>query len=256
MSSGEPELRIAFDMDGVLADMHTALAVEAERMFGEQGQSTVSALEEAIEQKPPPPPVPRLPGILTLTAQQSEMLWQRVADTDNFWDGLAETEPGIVGRLARVADQRRWEVLFITQRPQTRGVPVQKQTQLWLRRHGFDLPSVYTTRGSRGAIALALNLDVVVDDRCEGCVDVAGEGAPPRYYRRRLGRRVPRPARKGRRPARVRVRSDESSQARPQAEIAEDGGSRGTGRRARPDAFPCKRGAQRVYSADSEKVAP
>jgi hypothetical protein len=175
MSNGETALRIAFDMDGVLADMHAALEIEAERMFGEQGQSTVSALEEAIEQEPPaPPPVP---PVLTLTAQQSEMLWQRVADTDNFWEGLAETEPGIVGRLARLADERRWEVLFITQRPQTRGAPVQKQTQFWLRRHGFDFPSVYTTRGSRGAIALALNLDVVVDDRFEGCVDVVHESS-------------------------------------------------------------------------------
>jgi len=178
VSSGEPALRIAFDMDGVLADMHAALAIEAERMFGEQGQTTVSALEEAIEQEPPaPPPVPPLPGVLTLTAQQSEALWQRVADTDNFWEGLAETEPGIVGRVARLADERRWEVLFITQRPQTRGAPVQKQTQVWLRRHGFDFPSVYTTRGSRGAIALALNLDVVVDDRFEGCLDVVGESS-------------------------------------------------------------------------------
>ena len=178
MNGPEPELRIAFDMDGVLADMHAALAIEAERMFGEQGPSTVSALEEAIERESPaPPPVSRLPGALTLTAQQLEVLWQRVAETDNFWDGLAETEPGIVGRLARVADQRRWEVLFVTQRPQTRGAPVQKQTQFWLRRHGFDLPSVYTTRGSRGAIALALNLDVVVDDRFEGCVDVAAESS-------------------------------------------------------------------------------
>jgi hypothetical protein len=178
VSSAEPELRIAFDMDGVLADMHAALAIEAERMFGEQGQSTVYALEEAIEQEPPaPPPVPRLPGPLTLTARQSERLWQRVAETDNFWDRLAETEPGIVGRLARVANERRWEVLFITQRPQTRGATVQKQTQVWLRRHGFDLPSVYTTRGSRGAIAQALHLDVVVDDRFEGCVDVAGESS-------------------------------------------------------------------------------
>ena len=74
-------------------------------------------------------------------------------------------------------EQASHRVLFVTQRPQTRGAPVQKQTQLWLRRHGFDFPSVYTTRGSRGAIALALNLDVVVDDRFEGCVDVASESS-------------------------------------------------------------------------------
>jgi len=178
VSSSEPALRIAFDMDGVLADMHAALAIEAERMFDEHGQSTASALEEAIEHEPPaPPPIPRLPGPphLTLTQQQSEMLWQRVAGTDNFWEGLAETEPGVVGRLARLADERRWEVLFITQRPPTRGATVQKQTQAWLRRHGYDCPSVYTTRGSRGAIAVALHLDVVVDDRFEGCVDVVDE---------------------------------------------------------------------------------
>jgi hypothetical protein len=178
VSRGEPALRIAFDMDGVLADMHAALAIEADRMFDADEQSTVQALEEVLEHEPPSRPVlPRLPGPphLTLTARQMESLWQRVASTENFWEGLAETETGIVARLARLANERRWEVLFVTQRPSTRGYTVQRQTQAWLRRHGFDYPSVYTTRGSRGAIAAAFHLDVVVDDRFEGCVDVVDE---------------------------------------------------------------------------------
>ena len=165
-------------MDGVLADMHASLAVEAEQMFTAHEESTVHALEEALEQAPPaPPPVPRLPGPphLSLTAQQTDKLWDRVAGTRNFWEGLAETELGIVGRLARLADDRRWEVIFLTQRPPTNGSTVQQQTQAWLRRHGYEMPSVYTTRGSRGAIAAALNLDVVVDDRFDGCVDVVDE---------------------------------------------------------------------------------
>jgi hypothetical protein len=137
-------LRIAFDMDGVLADMHGALSLEAEQLDATSGD-------------------------------QTEMLWRRVAETQDFWAGLPETEPGIVARLAQTADRRRWEVIFLTQRPPTRGSTVQKQTQAWLRRHGYECPSVYTTRGSRGAIAAALNLDVVVDDRFEGCVDVADE---------------------------------------------------------------------------------
>lgn len=177
-AGGAASLRIAFDMDGVLADMHAALAVEAERIFTEHEESTVHALETAIEQEPPAPPrIPRLPGPphLTLTARQTDTLWERVAGTENFWEGLAETEPGIVGRLARLAGAQRWEVIFLTQRPPTRGSTVQQQTQAWLRRHGYEMPSVYTTRGSRGAIAAALNLDMVVDDRLEGCVDVADE---------------------------------------------------------------------------------
>jgi hypothetical protein len=100
-----------------------------------------------------------------------------VAGTENFWEGVPETEPGIVARLARLADERRWEVIFLTQRPPTAGATVQQQTQAWLRRHGYDMPSVYTTRGSRGAIAAALNLDAVVDDRFEGCVDVVDDSA-------------------------------------------------------------------------------
>jgi hypothetical protein len=162
----EPALRIAFDMDGVLADMHAALSLEAERMFSDHEAATVEALEAALEPGTP---------LFALTTLQMELLWQRVAATRDFWDGLGETEHGIVARLARLASERRWEVIFLTQRPPTRGATVQKQTQAWLRRHGYDLPSVYTTRGSRGAIAAALNLDVVVDDRFEGCVEVADE---------------------------------------------------------------------------------
>jgi hypothetical protein len=37
------------------------------------------------------------------------------------------------------------------------------------------LPSVYVVHGSRGRIAAALNLDVIVDDRPENCLDVALE---------------------------------------------------------------------------------
>ena len=47
------------------------------------------------------------------------------------------------------------------------------QTQRWLRSHGFEYPSVYTTQGSRGRIAAALTLDAHVDDRLDHCVDVA-----------------------------------------------------------------------------------
>jgi hypothetical protein len=49
------------------------------------------------------------------------------------------------------------------------------QTQRWLASKGFELPSVFVVQGSRGRIADALALDVVVDDRAENCIDVAAD---------------------------------------------------------------------------------
>ena len=44
-----------------------------------------------------------------------------------------------------------------------------------LERVHFDLPSCFVVHGSRGRIAEALRLDVVVDDRPENCLDVVLE---------------------------------------------------------------------------------
>lgn len=110
-----------------------------------------------------------------LTARQQSRLWQRVRETRNFWESLKEHEPGIVRRLQHLAHQHQWDVLFVTQRPATAGRTAQVQSQRWLRRHGFDLPAVYTTQGSRGRIAAALTLDAHIDDRLENCVDIASD---------------------------------------------------------------------------------
>ena len=63
----------------------------------------------------------------------------------------------------------------MTQRPATRGETVQRQTQRWLVRQGVDLPSVIVTKGSRGRLAAALHLDVLIDDTVQHCVDVLSE---------------------------------------------------------------------------------
>ena len=67
---------------------------------------------------------------------------------------------------------RRWEIIFLTKRPETAGATAQVQSQRWLESKGFPLPSVYVVQGSRGRIASALGVDIVVDDRPENCLDV------------------------------------------------------------------------------------
>jgi hypothetical protein len=169
-------LRLGFDLDGVLADMNAALLREALRLF-----PGLEARPADIRAPAPDPaaseeePGETAPLSLRLTDRQERQLWDAVRQIPNFWETLQETEPGIIARLAATAAARRWEVMFLTSRPRTAGDIVQVQSQRWLSRHGFELPSLYVVSTSRGRIAQALGLDVVVDDRPENCLDVAIE---------------------------------------------------------------------------------
>jgi hypothetical protein len=176
-------LRIAFDLDGVLADMESELVRQSEVLFGESMTRRLQqrAAEAAGAPGDAPPaqdgsdPIPdAAPPIaqLNMTSRQQRKLWRHVESIENFWEGLAELEPGVIGRLAALARDRRWEIIFLTKRPETAGATAQVQTQRWLESKGFVLPSVFVVQRSRGRIASALGLDIVVDDRPENCLDV------------------------------------------------------------------------------------
>jgi hypothetical protein len=175
-------LRIGFDLDGTLADMEGELIRQAEILFGQPMARPADARAATPEINPAfaggaaaEPAADNVPPLLKLklTKRQQSRLWAHVESIDNFWQTLGECEDGIIERLGRLAGERRWEVIFLTKRPEGAGATAQLQTQLWLEARGFPLPSVYVVQGSRGRIAAALGLDVVVDDRPENCLDVA-----------------------------------------------------------------------------------
>jgi hypothetical protein len=167
-------LRIGFDLDGVLADMDAELTRQAEILFGHDAARPLperragAQRETAADVESPSAP----PLRIDLSARQQRRLWQHVESIENFWETLSEVEAGAVARLAAAASQRRWEIIFLTKRPQSAGYTAQVQSQRWLASKGFPLPSVYVVQGSRGRIASALDLDIVVDDRAENCLDV------------------------------------------------------------------------------------
>lgn len=180
-------LRVAFDLDGTVADMHAALWEEAIKLFGEQATQHAAPgsqpQEAGAEQSGSASPsdeedeqAARSAMMkLHLTARQQSELWDHVKSIENFWTTLPEIEPGIIARIAKVARSRQWEVIFLTTRPATAGDLVQRQSQQWLAAHGFEFPSVYVVHRSRGRIADALQLDAFVDDRPENCLDIAVE---------------------------------------------------------------------------------
>lgn len=165
-------LRVAFDLDGTIADMHSVLRDESRRLFGPAEPAVTNAVQDS-EPAGDEPEGAKVLADMHLTPRQQMRLWEHVKKVENFWGGLPEMEPGIVARIAQAATSRRWEVIFLTTRPFVAGETTQIQSQRWLQAHGFPLPSVFVVQRSRGRIAEALELDAVVDDRPENCLDVA-----------------------------------------------------------------------------------
>jgi len=189
-------LRIACDLDGTIADMEGALQREAEILFGAgvvlraagashleapANQSEPATFNAQEDSNPEPSSTPSgasqtpNPARRVITGRQLRQLWEHVAKLENFWSTLREIEPGSIAKLAAMRNAHRFEVIFLTQRPDTEGEITQLQTQRWLEAHGFELPSVFVLQGSRGKAAGALGLDVVLDDRPENCLEVVTE---------------------------------------------------------------------------------
>ena len=170
-------VRIGFDMDGVLADFATAfrdvetrlfgassaIAAEAPEVEAQQEESAGSAQADAASAKP------------REMRRRRDAVWRAIHDTPEFWTTLKPHDPDAVRRIHAMMIRYGWEVFFITQRPSTVGETVQRQTQRWLHRQGFDLPSVLVISGSRGAAAGALRLDYHVDDSPQNCIDVVSD---------------------------------------------------------------------------------
>ncbi len=152
-------LRIGFDLDGVVADFRTAFLDVASKLLG----------HHAI-QRPHAP----LPDVNAVSAADAKRVWQAITATPNWWLALAPYEPAQIARLYQLARRYRWEVSFLTSRIPTAGDSVQFQSQSWLEAFGFYMPAVVTVPGSRGEIANALRLDLIIDDQLLNCLEVVG----------------------------------------------------------------------------------
>jgi FMN phosphatase YigB (HAD superfamily) len=172
-------LRIAFDMDGTLADLSSAYAEVEERLFGAVDIDAKHPEPEAreAEQHDLERRADDRRALSRMASHQRERVWSAIEDTPNFWTTLKPLENGAVQKLYDLTGEHNWEVFFITQRPATAGGTVQWQTHKWLVEHGFKTPSVIPLSGGRGRAASALRLDYLVDDTPQNCVDVLSDSS-------------------------------------------------------------------------------
>ena len=168
-------LRIGIDVDGVLADFDSAFRQVEHGMFGTSQTPQASTCDDEDESVAPSATLREATKNAGESATRQAAVWRRIRATADFWTTLRPCDAESIRRLHGMMLRHRWEVVFITQRPQTAGDTAQRQTQRWLTRHGFDMPSVLVIAGSRGAAANALRLTYHVDDSPRNCVDVKSE---------------------------------------------------------------------------------
>ena len=84
----ETPLRLAFDLDGVLADMESELVRQATMLFGDSLQASPgSEPAEGVAHG-----VPEFVH-LKMTSRQRRRLWRHIGSIDGFWETLQEIEP-------------------------------------------------------------------------------------------------------------------------------------------------------------------
>ena len=148
-------LRIGFDIDGVLADFFSSFLEMAAHVLPLADGASLADLDAFSE-------------------GDRHKVWKEIIHTPNWWLRLSPYEPAEIARLYQLSRERKWEVFFMTTRVEIAGDSVQFQTQWWLEAQGFFLPSVVTVPGSRGDLANALRIDLLVDDQMLNCAEVIG----------------------------------------------------------------------------------
>ena len=144
-------LRLGVDVDGVVADFRSAFRALAQRELGRAADDVEKELSKA----------------------DVDRLWRLVAGTPNWWLDVPAYEADQISRLYGESRRGRWEIFFMTSRPASAGDTVQLQTQVWLEKYGFYLPSVLTApAGARGELARSLRLDLTIDDRMVNCLEI------------------------------------------------------------------------------------
>jgi hypothetical protein len=119
-----------FDIDGVLADLTHGLTKRANAKWG-------TPVIQGEDQ-------PTWSFKNCLTDEQQDEIWGEIFSSPTFWEELAPIcTPSEIRLMALLGHRRDVELMYLTNRT---GVEVERQTQRWLREHGFPWGELAFTR--------------------------------------------------------------------------------------------------------------
>jgi len=157
-------VRIGCDIDGVLADFTSAF-------------NALVRVEFDIK-LPNPAPTWNWHREGGVTREQESKLWDYIKNS--MWWGTLHALPGALDAIEKLNLRSKGghDIYFITSRP---GKLSKYLTEVWLKYHGMDTPTVLVT-SDKGPVAKGLRLDVFVDDKPENITDVLIHSPSTRSY--------------------------------------------------------------------------
>lgn len=151
------------DVDGIFADFTTAFTEHCVKCTG----------RDLFPPRPFDVPTWDYPQHFGYTPQEMDpekgIVWRAIRDDPEWWSFVppfADADESLQRLKTLSADH---EIVFVSNR---KGRKAWRQTKEWIETHGYDNPTVILS-ARKAAIAMAIGMDLYIDDRFATALDVA-----------------------------------------------------------------------------------
>ena len=148
-------MRLAIDLDGLLCDFNKSYV----RILGEMGSPVIFPIDDP--DWPPCWDYDKAAGVLQ---EHQDAAWAYIRKSQMFWFNIRPMRnvESDINNLRRVKLCGH-DIYFVTNRP---GVSAKAQSEDWLMKYGFPMPTVLVTvEGMKYLVTQALGIDACVDDK-------------------------------------------------------------------------------------------
>jgi len=167
-------IKVGFDCDGVQFDFGLAYSTIMRELYGDK-MPLIHDMDPRVTHWAWEKWYPA-------TAEQLEKGWDKLKATENFWEYVPIIHPVLLKALISCIDMHGGiQVYHITAREESIGNTLERQTINALKKAGWTDPQVLVTF-KKGPLAAALDLDFLVDDNTQNCLEVSIDSSNTKVY--------------------------------------------------------------------------